>query len=52
MLDRLDDYKFVKLLGKGAYSEVILALQVSTNKLVAMKMIDKLFLEKVLVNFI
>lgn len=37
----LDFYKFVKLLGKGAFGKITLGIQKLTGKYVAIKSIDK-----------
>lgn len=40
----LDFYKFVKLLGKGAFGKVTLGIHLLTGKYVAIKTIEKSFM--------
>ena len=46
----MKDYEFIKLLGHGSYGEVILAKNRITGHESAFKIIDKKFLERVLLN--
>jgi serine/threonine protein kinase len=40
------EFQIIKNLGKGSYARVVMAKQTSTNKLFAIKVIDKDFIEK------
>jgi serine/threonine protein kinase len=41
----LDFYKLVKLLGKGSFGKVHLGKEILTDKLVAIKCIDKIYMK-------
>jgi len=41
----LDFYKLVKLLGKGSFGKVHLGREILTDKLVAIKCIDKIYMK-------
>lgn len=43
----IKDFDISLLLGKGSYAKVVLAKNIYTNKLYALKVIDKSFLAKV-----
>lgn len=47
----IDDYIFGKSLGKGAYSEVVVAQSKISGHQSAMKIIDKEFFKKVYYDF-
>lgn len=40
----VDFYKFIRLIGKGAFGKVHLGLQILTGKYVAIKCIDKILI--------
>lgn len=44
----LDFYKFVRIIGKGAFSKVHLAINILTNKYVAIKCIEKTIMNDVM----
>ena len=41
----LDYYKFIKLLGKGSFGKVHLMKEILTDKFVAIKCIDKIYMK-------
>jgi hypothetical protein len=43
----IKDFELINVLGRGSYAKVVLARNIYTNKYYALKVIDKLFLEKV-----
>jgi serine/threonine protein kinase len=47
----MDDYEIIRVLGRGAYGEVILAKQKIDNELCAIKILEKSYLAKVLIIF-
>jgi hypothetical protein len=47
----IKDFQMSYLLGKGSYAKVVLATNIYTNKQYALKIIDKLFLAKVMYHY-
>lgn len=47
----LDDFDYIRNLGKGSFGEVVLVKKKSDEKLYAMKAIDKNFLKKVVLHY-
>ena len=47
----MEDFDYIRTLGKGSFGEVILVQKKSDQKMYAMKAIDKNFLYKVLITF-
>ena len=45
-----DDFEYLSVLGNGAYAKVVKAKFKKTNEIVAIKMIEKPFIEKVKSN--
>ena len=44
----MDDYEIIRVLGRGAYGEVILARSKADNEFCAIKILEKSYLAKVL----
>lgn len=45
------DFEVVELLGKGAYAKVVKARHIKTKEIKAIKIIDKMFMERVSIIF-
>ena len=48
----IDDFYLTKVIGKGSYAKVVLGMNLNSNKVYALKIIDKYFLKKVRIFFI
>ncbi len=43
----IDDFYMTRVIGKGSYANVVLGMNLNSNKIYALKVIDKYFLRKV-----
>lgn len=46
----IEDFEVIYVLGKGSYAKVVLAKNIYTNKISALKIMDKKFLKRVNIN--